>query len=49
MDIKLIIGIIVLVICCILAFMVLRYWPGDNDCDDEICGPPEGFDNIKKK
>jgi len=43
MNIKLIIGIIILVICCILAFMIPHYWPGNNDCEGEICGPPEGF------
>jgi len=42
---KLIIGIIILIICCILAFLIPLAPPGkiiiqDDSCNDEVCPPP---------
>jgi hypothetical protein len=50
-DTKLIIGIIILIICCILAFLIPISPPGDsikNDCEGGICPFPEE-NNIKLK
>jgi hypothetical protein len=48
MDTKLIIGIIILIICCILAFLIPLAPPGSsiqdelkNNCDGGICPPPD--------
>ena len=38
MDTKLIIGIIILIICCILAFLIPKFWV--NNCGDGICPAP---------
>ena len=38
---KIIVGIIILIICCILAFAIPGYWSGIDDCGDGICGPSE--------
>ena len=40
MDTKLIIGIIILIICCILAFLIPRFWSGNNSCEGGICPVP---------
>ena len=46
MDTKLIIGIIILIVCCILAFLIPLAPPGeiviqDNGCNGGVCDPPE--------
>ena len=47
MDTELIIGIIILIICCILAFLIPFSPPGSsikdelNDCEDGICPVPD--------
>jgi len=43
MDTKLIIGIVILIICCVLAFLIPLSPPGSNiknDCEGGICPPP---------
>jgi len=37
---KLIIGIIVLIICCILAFLIPISWQEHNNCKGGICPAP---------
>jgi len=47
MNIKLIIGIIIFIICCILAFLIPLALPGSsirdklNDCEGGICPVPD--------
>ena len=47
MDTKLIIGIVILIICCMLAFLIPFSPPGEiiiqDDCEGGVCGPPEGY------
>ena len=38
MNIKLIIGIIILIICCVLAFLISKFWI--NNCKGGICPAP---------
>lgn len=46
---KIIIGLVILAICCILAVLIIIFWSNpDIDCEGGICPPPEGFDNDKK-
>jgi len=40
MDTKLIIGIIILIICCILAFLIPIFWLESNNCSGGICPAP---------
>jgi len=44
---RLIIGIIILIICCILAFLIPFSPPGEiiiqDDCEGGVCDPPEGY------
>jgi len=40
MDTKLIIGIIILIICCILAFLIPRLWLKNDNCEGRICPAP---------
>jgi len=54
-DTKLIIGIIILIICCILAFLISFSPPGSsiqdelkNTCEDGICPAPDNPDNPDK-
>lgn len=48
-DRKIIIGLIILGICCILALLIPIFWGSqDIDCEGEICPSPEEFDNDKK-
>lgn len=42
MNIKLIIGIAILIICCLLAFMIPHFWSG-NDCEGGVCPVPEEY------
>ena len=39
-DTKLIIGIIILIICCILAFLIPKLWLGNDNCKGGICPAP---------
>ena len=46
---KLIIGIIILIVCCFLAFLVIRFWSDPGiDCEGEICPAPDKVDINKK-
>jgi len=38
MNAKLIIGILILIICCILAFLIPKFWV--NNCKGGICPAP---------
>ena len=40
MSTKLIIGIIILIICCALAFLIPFSWQEHNDCEGGICPAP---------
>lgn len=40
MNTKLIVGVIILIICCILAFLVPALWMDKNDCKGGICLAP---------
>ena len=41
---KIIIGLIILGICCILAVLIPIFWHGpDSDCDDQICPVPDEY------
>jgi len=40
MNTRLIIGIIILSISCLLAFLIPRFWSKGNDCEGGICPLP---------
>jgi len=40
MGTKLIIGIAILIICCILAFLIPFSWQEHNNCEGRICPAP---------
>ena len=43
MDTKLIIGIIILIICCILAFLIPLNESEKIDCNERVCEPPKEY------
>jgi hypothetical protein len=40
MNTRLIIGIIILILCCVLAFLIPKFGLGNNDCEGGVCPPP---------
>jgi hypothetical protein len=50
--VRIFIGIMILIICCALAFTVVHFWNNsDINCEDGICPQPEGwnFDPDRKE
>ena len=43
---KIFIGIIILIICCVLAFTITHYWSNpDKGCESGTCPVPEDWKN----